>query len=123
MACAAALDNALPNAIDITQQDFVVAGKITLSGNYVDHGDIMSLAGLCNSNSLPTRVDVYQEPTAGNAPIAFSFIYAKGTTIALGKLLVIDTTTGLPIAAGAYDAALTAATANIKFRAWLPMFV
>ena len=115
--------NAVPNSIDATKQEFVVDGTLTLSGSYTTGGDPMSLAGLVPSNSLPNRVEVYQAPAVGNAPLAFNFLYAFGTTQANGGLQVLTWATGSQVAGSGYDGALTAATANIRFRAWFTKFV
>jgi hypothetical protein len=126
MAVAVAVDPTItPNPIDKTQQEFIVDGTLVLSGNYggaSSHGDTMNLAGVCPSTSLPTKVDVYQRPTSGNAPVLFDFVYGQGTTQANGVLIVISKATAAELVeAAAYDAALTAATANIRFRAWFPV--
>lgn len=128
MAVAASLNlNVLPDPTDRTQQSIVVYGNLTLSGNYGaggSHGDTLDLSQLgIPSGQLPSALFVYEEPTAGNAPTGYSFLYARGTTQANGKLIVMQggAAASNPMAeitqGGAYPGALTAATANIKFEA------
>jgi len=123
--------NQLPNAIDHMQNQFCVDGTLTLSGNYgggATHGDTMDLTGVCPTDQVPNRVEIFEAPTAGNAPTGYVFVYAPGTKISNGLLVVMQGQGSaaplLEITEGsAYPAALTAATANIKFRAWLTKFV
>lgn len=119
--------------VDATQNQLIVDGALTLSGNYGGadtHGDTLSFAGFdeIKSSSVPTRVEIFEAPTAGNAPTGYSFVFAPGTTQANGVLQVLQGAAAISepqaeiTAAAAYPAALTAATANIKFRAWFPSF-
>lgn len=112
---------------DSTQAQFIAEGAITLTGNYATPGNTLDLSALgVPSNAVPNRVEVYEEPTAGNAPIGYLFVYAKGTTQANGKLQVLQCAGSAAPAAeipdGAYPAALTTNTANIRFKAWFPSF-
>ena len=116
--------------IDSTQNELIVEGAVTLSGNYGNHspanGDTMSFGGFDKIKSLqrPRRVEIFQAPASPNAPVHYAFIYGYGTNQRNGVLIVIDTTTGLPLTdAAAYPAALTAATADIRYRAWFPSFL
>jgi len=124
MAATATLGSALladpKNGLDSTQDSIWAEGPVVLTGNYggaSTHGDTLSLAGLVSSDYPPKFCEVYQEPTSGNAPIIYCFIYGRGTTAANGVLIVTDFA-GVEITQGAaYPAALTAATANLRFRA------
>lgn len=116
--------------IDFTQRQLIVEGSLTLSGNYGNrspaNGDTLSFAGFdfIKSQQPPLKVEIFQLPTSPNAPVHYAFLYGQGTTQANGVLIVIDTTTGLPLTdAAAYPAALTAATAGIRFRAHFPALV
>ena len=117
------LDNSiLPNGGDVTQREQFYTGTIALSGNYgggATHGDTLNLAipGV-SSNSVPTRVEIYEQPSAGTAPSFYTGVYQKGTTIANGA--VNFSLAGVEYAEGtAYAGALAAAV--WKFRAWFPL--
>ncbi len=108
--------------LDSTRNSLIVSGALTLSGNYgtgSSHGDLMNLVGAgVASDYQPKDVVIYQEPTAGNAPTSYSFLYGRGATPATDVLIVMLSTSGLEITEGAgYPAALTAATANVRFKA------
>ncbi len=105
--------------IDHMQSGLIVTGSLILTGSYgagspVTDGDIISWASTPSNRSgaritstLPPRwVLIYQEPTAGDAPIAYAFLYARGTDRDNGRLIVQDGTLA-SIATGAYPAALT----------------
>lgn len=117
--------------VDATQNQFIVDGALALSGNYgggATHGDTLSFAGFdqIKSSEVPTFVEIFEAPTAGNAPTGYSFLYAPGTSQANGLLQVLQGAAAISepqaeITEGAgYPAALTAATANLKFRAYFP---
>ena len=117
--------------IDHFQSGLLVSGSITLSGSYgagspVTDGDIIDWtkckdAARLTSDLPPRWVFIYQEPTAGNAPIAYAFLYARGTTQDNGRLIVQDGTLA-SIATGAYPAALTNTDTppNIRYIASFP---
>ena len=116
--------------LDNTQNELIVDGALTLSGNYGNlspaNGDTIDFTGfdLIKSQQPPRKVDIFQLPDAGIAPVPYTFLYGQGDGQDDGVLIVIHTTTGLPITdAAAYPAALTAAGANIRFRAWFPSFI
>lgn len=117
------------SGIDFTQAQEIVSGSLTLSGNYGNlspaNGDTMAFASdKIKSQQIPLWVRVYQSPPAGTAPIAYSFIYAPGTTALNGVLIVISIATGLPLAdASAYPAALTNGVVPIRFQAGFASFV
>lgn len=89
----AALDNSiLPNGSDVTQSEQFYTGTLAFSGNYPTGGDTLSfaLAGL-QSNSVPTRVEIYEEPLAGSqTATGLQLVYAKGTTIKNGAVQVFS---------------------------------
>jgi hypothetical protein len=118
--------------IDFTQSTELVSGSLTLSGNYGDlspaNGDTLDFTGFdrIKSQQIPLWVRVFQYPTSPNAPVQYSFLYGHGTDQSNGVLIVIDTTTGLPLTdAAAYPAALTNTDTppNIRFEACFPSFV
>src|SRR6185369_7081551 len=118
--------------IDFTQSAEIVSGSLTLTGNYGNHspanGDTLSFAGFdkIKSQQVPLWVRIFQAPTSPNAPVHYSFIYGYGTTQANVVLIVIDSTTGLPLTdAAAYPAALTNTDTppHIRFEAAFPSFV
>lgn len=116
---------------DFTQNEEIVDGLLTLSGDYGDlspaNGDIIDFSSdLIKSQQPPRRVEIFQLPPAGQAPVQYSFLYGQGTGQENGVLIVIDTTTGLAITDNAaYPAALTDddPAPNIRFRAWFPSFI
>jgi len=132
MSVVAALNTSvLPDPIDKTLQQCEVYLNLTLSGNYgvaAAHGDVLDLSQLgIPSNQVPTSVFIFEQPTAGNAPTGYSFLYAPGTTQANGKMIVLQggAANSNPMAeisqGGAYPGALTAGTANIKAIATFPI--
>ncbi len=120
MSVAVSVGSAIPAdpaaGLDSTRTSLIVEGSLTLTGSYVTFGDTLSFAGVCSSDYPPKFVQIYQEPTAGAAPVIYCFLYGRGTTQANGVLIVTDFA-GAEIPAATYPAALTAAGANIKFRA------
>jgi hypothetical protein len=118
--------------IDFTQSTELVSGSLTLSGNYGDlspaNGDTLDFTGFdkIKSQQIPLWVRIFQYPESPNAPVQYSFLYGHGTDQSNGVLIVIDTTTGLPLTdAAAYPAALTNTDTppNIRFEACFPSFV
>ncbi len=85
-------------SVDNTQNQFIVDGTLTLSGNYVAHGDTINLTGFdaVKAQGAPTRIEVFETGAAASDPLS-------------------------ELAAGAYPAGLTGAV--VKFRAWIPSFV
>ena len=140
MAVAVTIDTAVAvdpsQGIDKTQSGLLVSGSLTLTGSYgagspVTDGDIidwtktLKRAGALLTSDLPPRwVFIYQEPTAGNAPIVYIFLYARGTKRDNGRLIVQDGTLA-SIAPGAYPAALTNTDTppNIRYLASFPLFL
>ena len=138
MAVAVTIDTAVAvdpsEGIDKTQSGLLVSGSLTLTGSYgagspVTDGDVIDWTtapevALLTSDLAPRWVIIYQEPTAGNAPIAYAFLYARGTTQNNGRLIVQDGTLA-SIATGAYPAALTNTDTppNIRYVASFPLFI
>src|SRR5512147_3352767 len=102
------------DGIDFTQSAELVSGTLTLTGNYGDgspaNGDILDFTGFdrIKSQRIPLWVFIFQYPESPNAPVAYSFLYGRGTDLSNGVLIVIDSTTGNPLTdSAAYPAALT----------------
>jgi hypothetical protein len=104
---------------DTTEREQLYQGTLTFSGNYATGGDGLSFAGIPGllTQSVPLRVEVYEEPPITETATNYRFIYAKGTTLSAG-LLQVFVNTGAQFAAGAYGS--TFATTVVKFRAWFP---
>lgn len=120
MAVSFALDNSiLPQGADVTDREQFYVGTLTFSGSYSTGGDTLSfaVAGV-SSNSVPVRVEIYEQPSTSQTATGYSFIYALGTTIANGKVQIFSTQ-GTQFAAGAYGS--TFSTTVVKARVWLPL--
>ena len=80
--------------IDHTKTLFRVYGTVTLSGNYgtsggsLPHGDALDLTAVCQSNTVPLRVQLWSMVPAGSAPLDDFYTYLLGTTIANGVVQV-----------------------------------
>ena len=121
-----------PNTPDTTEREFIVDGTIALTGNYggaATHGDTLNLqqfGDLLKSSQLPTKVEIWEAPTAGTAPTGFEFVFCPGTTQLNGVLCILGTgaAAGGPAQeyteASAYSPALLAAT--LRIRAWFPSY-
>lgn len=106
-----AIDADSGSGLDSSRDTLWVEGSLTLSGSYgtgSSHGDTMNLASaFVASDYSPKSVSIYQEPAAGSAPLAYSFLYGRGTTPANGVLIVVDGS-GVEITEGAsYPGPLT----------------
>ena len=140
MAVAVAVISISPNCppVDNTQNLLIVAGTLTLSGNYGtsgSHGDVINFTNtgdFIKSSQPPERVEIFENPAAGSAFLGYGYIYAQGTTMANGQLMI----QGTPAAGGAevgateytQGAAYSAGTpslagAVLHFRAWFPSFI
>lgn len=115
---------------DTTERELIVDGTLTFSGNYPNFGDTMNLAfDQVKTQSLPTKVEIYEMPAAGTAPSGYVYVYAIGTTLANGKVVIMESADqtapgAVPLAqlpAEAYPAGITGA--SVRFRAWFPAFV
>jgi hypothetical protein len=120
------------DGIDFTQNTELVSGTLTLTGDYGDgspaNGDIIDLTGFdrIKSQQVPLWMFIFQYPVSPNAPVAYSFLYGRGTDQSNGVLIVIDSTTGLPLTdSAAYPSELTNTDTppNIRFLAAFPSFV
>ena len=91
MATALTFDN-LQGVPDVTDREEFVSGVITFSGNYSTGGDTLSFAGTnkIQSRSTPNRVELYEEPLAATqTATGATFVFAKGTTQANGKIQIV----------------------------------
>jgi len=90
MATAITFDN-LQGVPDVTEREEFVQGVITFSGNYPIGGDTLSFAGTnkIQSRFAPNRVELYEEPLAASqTATGNTFVFAKGTTQANGKIQI-----------------------------------
>ena len=99
---------------DTTQSTQVVRFPITLSGNYggaSTHGDTLDFGTVygIQSQSVPIRVFVYQQPAAGVAPGNASAVFCPGTTIHNGVVSFANAGTELTGGSAYTGAASTAA--------------
>ena len=106
---------------DTTQATQIVRGKLTFSGSYTNNGDTLSFANVygIQSTSVPLRVFVYEQPAAGTAPGGYEYVFCPGTTIANGKLVVLQggASASNPMAqipASTYPAAISGGTINFE---------
>lgn len=117
-----------PQNPDTTGREVIVDGTVALTGNYVANGDTLNLQqlqDLAKSSQLPTKVEIWEQPTAGTAPSGYNFLFGLGTTQLNGVLLVLEggaavSSPQAQFPAGAYNAALLAAT--LRVRAWFPCY-
>jgi hypothetical protein len=107
---------------DTTEREQIYQGTLTLSGNYggaSTHGDTLNFSGIPGllTQSIPLRVDIYQQPASGTAPGNCTGTYCPGTTYANGVVSFANAGTELT-----EGSAYTGATASAvwKFRAWFP---
>jgi hypothetical protein len=118
MAASFALDNSvLPQGGDATGREQFYVGTITFSASYTTGGDTLSfdVSGV-QSNAAPVRVEIYEEPTSANVALGYTFVYAKGSTAANGKIQIFSTFGGA--FSGSYGT--TFANTIVKARAWFP---
>lgn len=117
-----------PQNPDITGREVIVDGTVALTGNYVADGDTLNLqqfGGLAKSSQLPTKVEIWEQPTAGTAPTGYNFLFGIGTTQLNGVLIVLQggadaSSPQEQFPAGAYGSPLTGA--SIRVRAWFPSY-
>jgi hypothetical protein len=110
---------------DTTEQTQIVRGTLSLSGNYgggSTHGDTLSFAGVygIQSNAVPVRVLVFQQPASGTAPGNCTGVYCPGTTMNNGVVSFANAGTELT-QGSAYSGA--ASTAVWVFEAVFPALV
>ena len=109
---------------DNTDREQVYQGTLTLSANYggaATHGDTLSFSNIfgLQSQKVPLKVEIYEQPPAGTAPSFLQAVFCPGTTIANG-VLSFSSAFGTEYTQGsAYAGAI--ATAVWKFRAWFPL--
>lgn len=111
---------------DVTSATQIVRGTVTLSGNYgggATNGDTLSFAitGI-QSNSVPIRVTIYEQPAAGTAPGGWRAIFCPGTTIANGVVAFFNGTSQLT-QGNAYSGTAAVANAVWVFEAVFPAMV
>ena len=113
---------------DTTQSTQIVRLSLTLSGNYGatspsdTHGDTINFSTVygIQSNSVPIRVFVYQQPASGTAPGNCTAVFCPGTTISNGVISFANAGTELT-RGSAYTGA--AASAVWIVEAVFPTFV
>jgi|ERR1700722_1749601 len=98
---------------DTTQATQIARFPITLSGNYggaSTHGDTIDFGKVygIQSQSVPIRVFVYQQPAAGTAPGNCTATFCPGTTIHNGVISFANAGTELT-GGSAYTGAAAAA--------------
>lgn len=126
MSAAAAASSSYP--ADTTQNQQVIDGAITLTGNYggaTSHGDTLDLSAIgAQSNQLPVKVEIFEASPAGAAPSGNIFRYMPGTTQANGSLNIFTAAGAEFTQASAYGTPPFAITGfALKFRAYFLTFV
>lgn len=131
------------NGTDITQNEVIVEGTLTLSANYggaSTHGDTVNFATATSpagttpiqSSLAPRRVEVFENQGAGNAPLGYTYIYNNGTDQTNGVLTILGTPAVGAATTGATEftqgAAYSGGTpsllaAVLRFKAWFPRFL
>lgn len=102
---------------DTTQATQVVRGTITLSGNYgsgSSHGDTLALNVYGVQSATLVGYVINELPAAGTAPTGYIWGFAKGTTLANGKLTCMNGTTEYT-EGSAYSAGQKAAVIKATF--------
>lgn len=134
------ISNDPSGGLDNTQNEVIVDGTLTLSGNYggaSTHGDTVNFTGAAGwdqvkSTLVPRRVEIFEDQGAGNAPLGYGFLYFHGTTQANGVLVVLGTAASGGAEVGATEFTEAAAysdgspsldAAVLRFRAWFPLFL
>jgi len=123
MATALTFDN-LQGVPDVTDREEFVSGVITFSGSYVTGGDTLSFAGTnkIQSRSAPNRVELYEEPLAASqTATGATFVFAKGTTQANGKIQIFRPGAGTGTVASTSTAPTITTVANASTAA--PVYV
>jgi hypothetical protein len=112
----------LPDGLDMSQQEYIVDGIVTLTGSYPANGDTLDLSKLSiTSNQLPTRVELFEATPAPGPASGFAFLYLPGATQALGLMEMFNGTTQQTGAT--YASILTVTGFVLRFRAWFPKFI
>jgi hypothetical protein len=99
--------------VDTTQATQIARFSITLTGNYGSsgsHGDTLDFGKVygIQSQAVPIRVFVYQQPASGTAPGNCTAIFCPGTTIHNGVVSFFNAGTELT-GGSAYTGATAAA--------------
>lgn len=118
MAATFTLDKTILGAQDATEREGIYVGTVTFSGSYTAGGDTLNLA---NDQSIvsqvaPVRCEIYEEPSSSQTSTGYQFVYAKGTTLANGKIQ-INSSQGNPFS-GSYGT--TFASTKVRCRFWVP---
>ncbi len=118
MAAAFTLDSGVLGNPDATIKEGVYIGTIAFSSSYTTGGDTLALnvAGVL-AYAAPLRVEIYEQPSTSQTATGYTFIYAKGTTAANGKIQIFSAE-GAQFS-GSYGS--TFSTTVVKVRAWFPL--
>ena len=82
--------------IDFTNNQFIVSGTFTTSGNYAQHGVTVDLSIIGVPSSLPpTWVNVAEQSASGTSNSGWQYQFNPGTTQANGALQIFNSTTEL----------------------------
>ena len=113
----------IPNAIDKTQQEFVVQVILTLTGTYPTNGDTLDLSKLgIPSNSVPNYVEIYETTPAPGPASGYAFTFLPGTNLTNGLMEAFNGTTQFTTQAyGTPPFAITGF--QLKAKLWFPVFV
>lgn len=129
-----AINGADPGAgLDDTRNSLIVEGTLTLTGNYgtaASHGDVINfgVSGFPATSYPPKAVEIEEYIVAGVAPTGFRYIYAFGTTLENGQLIILaegsgaGATTGQPeLTENELYASCTPSLQGqvLRFKAWL----
>ena len=112
MALTLALGTSNPpfDGVDDGQKLFYVFGSIAASGNYAAGGDTLDWTKLLDAlktGYLPVQVQMFSQSASAGHP-GYTYYWRPGTTLANGKMQVMNGTAEL--GAGAYPAAILADT-------------
>jgi hypothetical protein len=124
------------DGLDQTAAELIVEGTITLSANYgvaAGHGDIVDFTGQdqIKTGQVPRRVEIFEDQGAGVAPLGYSFLYAHGTDLNNGKLVVLNQATAAAktgmvefTQGDAYSTGTPSLNAAaLRFKAWFAKFI
>lgn len=84
--------------VDQTTHHFIVYANLTLTGNYGEaagDGDIVDFTGIdaIKASQPPDWSEIKDGQAAGNTPYGYSYNFAPGTSLANGKLQVMNQVT------------------------------
>jgi hypothetical protein len=118
-------------SIDSTQNNFIVQGKITLSGNYgggSSHGDVLSFAGfdVLKTAAVPTFVEINEAPVAGTSASGYEYSFSPGVDQSSGKLQIFTSNGAAPAPLAEYPQGTayqgSQSGAVLNFLAFFPSF-